>query len=265
MPIATSFTKFPLLPAELRLMIWECAIPEPRVIRYTSRTYREYISWYHTSIYRLEQTIPGIIHACYDSRREALKRYKIALLVELARPVYFDFERDTLEFGDFEALEAFSKLNTRFNGSTLEADRIRTVAITLEPRELQAARMQPDQFTLICSNFAKLEELKVRETNDYWRSEYYWWSGSTGSPGRWLRDIQPLRVIESEEIVGYGPHARLLAGIRRNIEWRGGDVKGWKPPRVIVGSGRQWEWALEKDGKSSHDIDEMDVDEKSRK
>jgi hypothetical protein len=254
---AATFPKFPLLPAELRLTIWEFAIPEPRVIRYTSRTYREYNRWYHASIYRLEHTIPGILHACYDSRIEALKRYKVALLVDLSRPVYFDFERDTLEFGDFEALEAFSKLNTKFNGSTLEADRIRTLAITLE------SRMQPHHFKLICSNFGELEELKVREQSS--RIEYYWWSGSTGSPGRWIPDIKSLKVIERKEIETYPPLMGLLATIRWNIEVRAGQVKEWKPPRVVVGSEKQWELALEKNVKVYQELDEMEVDEDSGK
>lgn len=242
-------------------MIWEFTVPEPRVIRYSSRSYREYDKRYNTSIYRLEQTLPGILHACYDSRKEALKHYKVAFTVELCKPIYFDFGRDILEFGDFEALESFSKLNTKFNASTMEADRIRTLAITLEPR------LHPHHFTLICSNFGKLEELKVREKDDDWRSEVSWWSGSTGSPGRWIPIEKPLKVIEREEITTYAPLMGLLATIRWNIEARigRGSVVRWTPPKVVIGSKKSWEKALEKEGKGSGELDEMDVDEDNEK
>ncbi|KAE9379612.1 hypothetical protein N431DRAFT_327256, partial [Stipitochalara longipes BDJ] len=256
---ATSFPQFSLLPPELRLIVWEFAIPDPRAIRYSSLSYSDFRIRTRSSIYSLEQTLPSILHACYDSRKEALKRYRLAFAVELCKPVYFDFERDMLEFGDFEALESFSKRNTKFNGCKMEADLVRTLAITLEPR------LSRDHFKLICSNFGRLEELNIREKNDDWRNQGYWWSGSTGSPGRWISEFRPLKVIESEEIATYPPLMGLLANIRWFIEARAGEVRGWKPPKVVMGSEKQWERELEKNGKKHTEEDGMDLDEGTEK
>ncbi len=240
-----SFLKFPQLPAELQLMIWEFAIPEPRAICYSSRTCSwtelyEYEKRNYTSNYSLTQTLPGILHACYDSRKEALKRYKLAFNAELCKPVYFDFARDTLEFGDFAALDAFSKRNTRFNGSAMKADDVRTVAITL------GSRLEEHQFQLICSNFGSLEELKVRERK---------FDG-------WIDDWKPLRVVERKEIEGYWPLMGLLAMVRWNVEARGKVMGVWKAPRVMIGTEKQWELALQGIGGCYDSGDEMDLDEK---
>ena len=253
------FPHFSLLPPELRLIIWEFAIPDPRVIRYSSLSYRELRLRTHSSIYGLEQTLPGILHASYDSRKEALKRYRLAFTIELGKPVYFDFERDTLEFGDFDALEAFSKRNTKFNGYKMEADSIRTLAITVEPR------LEREHFKLICSNFGRLEELNIREKNEYWRNRGYWWSGSTGSPGRWIPEIPPLKVIESEEIATYAPLMGLLANIRWFIEARTQEIKKWKPPKVAIGSEQRWQLEMEKNGTVQVEGDGMDLDEGGEK
>ena len=246
---ATTFPKFPELPAELQLIIWEFAIPDPRVITYTSRDWSSYYKWKyrHNSIYSLTQTLPGIFHACYNSRVEALKRYKLSFAVELCKPIYFDFARDTLEFGDFGALEAFSKRSTSWTGSSMEADDILTLAITLDHS------LHPHNFTLICSNFARLEELKVRERDDSFNRR------ETG-----MEDIPPLKVFESEEIAGHTPLGGLLARIRWNIEARGGDLhRGWKPPRVVVGTERQWEFALQANASDYDEVEVMDLDEDS--
>jgi 2EXR family len=249
---ATTFPRFSLLPAELQLLIWEFAIPDPRVICYSSRTgawfeWNKYTRAY-TSIYSLTQTLPGILHACYDSRKEALKRYKLAFTMELCKPVYFDFARDTLEFGDFAAFDAFSKRNTRFNGSAIEADDVRTVAITLGPR------LEEHHFKLICSNFGAMEELKVRERAAHWS-----WMG------RWGEDVQPLRVVERKEIEGYLPLMGLIAMVRWNVEARGKVKGGWKAPRVVIGTEKQWELALKASGATYADEDEMDLDDEHEK
>jgi hypothetical protein len=225
---ATCFPKFSQLPAELQLMIWEFAIPEPRVIRFSS----QFHGW------SLAQTHPGILHACYESRKEALKRYQTAFSVALRKPVYFDFARDTLEFGDFTALDTFSKRNTQFNGSTEETDKVRTVAITVR------SRLEEYQFKLICSNFGALEELKVREmTFETWA------------------DWKPLRIVERKEIEGYLPLRGLLAMVRWNVELRGKVEGGWKAPRVVIGTEKQWDTALKASGQLYDGDDEMDLDD----
>jgi hypothetical protein len=219
---ATTFPQFANLPGELQLKIWRFAIPEPRVITYSSRPSVEF---YHPnidkSIYKLTYTNPGILGACYDSRTEALKRYQPAFNIELCHPVYIDFKRDIFEFGDFPALEAFSIKNSPFSGSKGEGDRILTLGTTL------SEYLDEHRFTLICSNFASLKTLLVRETN-YWTR-------------RSLRGV-PLSRYESKDIERSWP--RITSRVRSNIQARGGDWSAWRPPVVVRGSLDQWEESL---------------------
>jgi len=79
-----------------------------------------------------------------------------------------------------------------------------------------------------------------------------------------MEDIPPLKVFESEEIAGHTPLGGLLARIRWNIEARGGDLhRGWKPPRVVVGTERQWEFALQANASDYDEVEDMDLDEDS--
>ncbi len=209
-------------------MIWEFAIPEPRVIRHSS----------HFHGWSLTQTLPGILHAYYDSRKEGLKIYKTAFSVAFRKPVYFDFARDTLEFGDFTTLDGFSKRNTRYNGSMEETDKVRPVAIKVR------SRLEEYQFKLICSNFGAMEELKVSElTRETWA------------------DWKPLRVVERKEIEGYLPLRGLLAMVRWDVEMRGKMEGGWKAPRVVIGTEKQWKIALKASVQIYNGGDEMDLDD----
>jgi hypothetical protein len=74
-----------------------------------------------------------------------------------------------------------------------------------------------------------------------------------------------LKVIERKEIETYPPLMGLLATIRWNIEARAGQVKEWEPPRVVVGSEKQWELSLEKNVKGYQELDDMEVDEERGK
>jgi len=217
-----SFPQFAKLPGELQLKIWKFAIPEPRVITYSSRPFTEiYPPNTHKSIYKLTYTNPGILGACYDSRTEALKRYQPAFTIELGHPIYIDFTRDIFEFGDFAALQAFSIKNSPFSGSKGEGDRILTLGITI------SKYLDEHRFTLICSNFAALKTLMVRET-EYWTR-------------RSLRGV-PLNRYESKDIERSWP--RITSRVRSNIQARGGDWSAWRPPVVVRGLLDQWEESL---------------------
>jgi hypothetical protein len=53
--------------------------------------------------------IPVTLHVCRDSRAIALKHYSLAFSYRLLRPVYFDFDIDTLHLVDEYALRAFTR------------------------------------------------------------------------------------------------------------------------------------------------------------
>ncbi|KAI0169577.1 hypothetical protein GGR52DRAFT_573641 [Hypoxylon sp. FL1284] len=110
----TTFTSFNKLPPELRIKIWQYAMPDARTVAVKSpytkqnsapRSLEEAISetcdqeetWYSTT------QIPPLLHVNAEARHEALKHYKLSLGVGNAPPrVYVDFNRDTIFYGNSE-------------------------------------------------------------------------------------------------------------------------------------------------------------------
>ena len=106
------FTPFSTLPKELQVKTWIHAIPGPRTvtIRDTGRRIQVIVldskrPWRTQDTYDIvheaESTFSAVPHACYNSRHEALKVYSLIFDGVLKRPMYFDFERDTLYFATF--------------------------------------------------------------------------------------------------------------------------------------------------------------------
>jgi hypothetical protein len=121
------FTLFPKLPFELRQIIWTLALPKPRTIMVTSRefvTYNERMSPVRN--YRAghnAQTVPCVLHVCAESRSLGLKTYQLAFATQLrGRPVYFNFQSDTLYMKDSFALESFCGGYSDFEKSGLGGD-----------------------------------------------------------------------------------------------------------------------------------------------
>ncbi|KAI0525437.1 hypothetical protein F5B22DRAFT_341316 [Xylaria bambusicola] len=134
-----TFAQFPDLPAELRIKIWQFAIPETRAVvikspysRRTSPTSLDKVlpqgldaseTWYSTT------TVPALLHVNAEARHEALKHYSLSLGVGKAEPrVYVDFNRDTLFFGDSELTPECSTLWTK----TKDFEKIEHLAIVPE-------------------------------------------------------------------------------------------------------------------------------------
>ncbi|KAI0118568.1 hypothetical protein F4776DRAFT_259888 [Hypoxylon sp. NC0597] len=136
----TTFTKFNELPPELRIKIWQHAIPEPRTVvvksphtkqKQTIRSLEEAIfepqnqeeTWYSTT------QIPALLHVNAEARYEALKHYKLSLGVGGAQPrIYVDFSRDTIFFGNSELKPECSPLWA----STQDLDRVQRLAVVPE-------------------------------------------------------------------------------------------------------------------------------------
>lgn len=94
----TSLYAFPLfaqLPYELRLKVWECALPGPRIVpvRY-NRTQKQYTSG---------APPPILLHICTESRHKFLSIYeKFKLSQSYESSIFVDFTRDTIFFDSLD-------------------------------------------------------------------------------------------------------------------------------------------------------------------
>ncbi|KAL2074935.1 hypothetical protein VTL71DRAFT_8715 [Oculimacula yallundae] len=93
------FTLFPKLPLELRLMIWECALPAPRIIALvasellpTNSTKR------YNAVKKPSPSNPVLLFVSYESRTVVLSTYRLVFRNLLHTPLYFDFSKDMLFF-----------------------------------------------------------------------------------------------------------------------------------------------------------------------
>ncbi|KAI2784651.1 hypothetical protein F4815DRAFT_130778 [Daldinia loculata] len=136
----TTFSKFNELPPELRIKIWQHAMPGPRTVvvkspyagqKQTPRSLEEAVldsysqgeTWYSTT------QIPALLHVNAEARYEALKHYKLSLGVGNIQPrVYVDFNRDTLFFGNSELKPECSSLWA----STQGLDQVQRLAVVPE-------------------------------------------------------------------------------------------------------------------------------------
>jgi 2EXR family len=103
----TTFTLFPKLPQELRVKIWEYALPEgPRVVKVY---YQGQQSMEPKFKIRAEVSDPAtsLLRVSVEARIVALKAYPLAFQTPLLKPLHFNFEKDTLSFYGPNALKYF--------------------------------------------------------------------------------------------------------------------------------------------------------------
>jgi hypothetical protein len=103
--VPRTFPQFRQLPPEIRRQIWQCSIQIPRVIEIRNPgpgTTKKLQDPGMMSTCR----IPPVLHACQESRAEALTRYKLSFGTELSdgtpvlpSRVYVDFSQDIIYFG----------------------------------------------------------------------------------------------------------------------------------------------------------------------
>lgn len=104
--------------------------------------------------------IPGLLHACHDSRVAALRRWELrfAFLDEpLPHPakVFFDFETDTLYFGTkFSRIEYFKE-----GADILDYSQLRRVALDIRAQYFPHAWGYHDVVGFFGINFPKLEHI----------------------------------------------------------------------------------------------------------
>ena len=82
-----NFQLFPRLPTELRLLIWEFARPEGRIIKMRVRRNRNLYS---------RAPVPNLLHTNQESRKLALKWYELTFEAQ----IYFDWSVDAIWMKD---------------------------------------------------------------------------------------------------------------------------------------------------------------------
>lgn len=93
-PHSSTFEKFPNLPCELRLRIWELSLPGPRIVEVRHFRYNNYQNAYcFTSVC----SPPIHLRICRESRTMALKHYKFC--DDRGVSLFLDPTIDTLYFG----------------------------------------------------------------------------------------------------------------------------------------------------------------------
>ncbi|KAI8627664.1 hypothetical protein F5Y19DRAFT_440737 [Xylariaceae sp. FL1651] len=118
---ATGFTKFNDLPPEIRIKIWQYAMPEERtvVIKSPYVRHREIPTSLEGALpqsfdeetWQSTTQVPALLHVNAEARHEALKHYTLSLGVGKVQPrVYIDFNRDTIFFGNSELKPECSSL-----------------------------------------------------------------------------------------------------------------------------------------------------------
>jgi hypothetical protein len=99
--IPRTFSKFGLLPAEIRCQIWREALPGPRVIEIRNNSPQKPLN-VEPAFRGITSTcrIPSLLHVCREAREEALKSYELSFAIgEMPSKVYIDFNRDIVFFG----------------------------------------------------------------------------------------------------------------------------------------------------------------------
>jgi hypothetical protein len=180
------FTIFNRLPIEVRLQIWEAALPGPRLVNIKEKrlrkTKREHIAETRPDLdptafppdnllgVTSDSRAPSVLFACRESYSVASKVYVPSFGFATSIPeTYFDFQRDTLylrcnTFGLFyeeaegswdETIDELDRLYDRVNVA-----RVQNLAILLHPDPEEAARVaQPFDLALFLLLFGNIKYL----------------------------------------------------------------------------------------------------------
>jgi hypothetical protein len=215
----TKFTLFPILPKELQLLIWSFVETESLHIHISSGVKKQKERKYSkTPFCRIAKyKTPALLHACYDSRMEALKTYRLVFAAQLGHPVYFNFKDDSLVFRSIGAVQTFIRSTPKFGASPEHLGSVRHLVLhrhgTIHLSDLRNT----------CRYFGGLKRLSVIYqviVCGSHRVDPFPWIINP-KEGTWLWD--PMR----DYIMAAIPGGR-------------GDLKTWKPPMLKVGSAAQW-------------------------
>ncbi|KAH8595078.1 hypothetical protein B0O99DRAFT_158032 [Bisporella sp. PMI_857] len=141
------FTIFNQLPTELRLKIWEAALPDPRVINIRQKELRKRRPGYDIMGVTSDTKTPSVLLACRESYSVSSKFYTPSFAPAGSIPeTYFDLQRDTLylRFDTFALISdgdwygnTMDELGWLYDSANLK--RVQNLAVLLDP--------DPDQIT----------------------------------------------------------------------------------------------------------------------
>jgi hypothetical protein len=156
------FARFPYLPIELRLMIWDLAKPGPRRIdvHLCWGSYRDAV------IFRAET--PVLLHVCRESRYEMLKTYKCAFKHDMAiNGCYFDFTRDILYLAGWWSKSDLINFVLKSKGKG-DFERVQNLGITgIVFDTMILCRTHNDRFNEVLLHFQSLKEMITVDSNPH--------------------------------------------------------------------------------------------------
>jgi hypothetical protein len=226
------FTLFPQLPAGVQLMIWSFAQKGGQYIKITSdddinrrkvdtreippaeEELREWRCFY-------KYKVPPLLHTCYDSRKVALRTYRLAFAAQLGHPVYFDFEHDGLSLDSPMALTTFVHSTPKFGVSPKDADSVQRVSFEF-PNTVRP-EITSKWCRKLCTHFGRLRLMRLIDHEDRVRGDFI----ST--------DLLIGQFLEDDI---FTPQDRDL--ITSPIPGRRGRLEDWVPPAVLIGTPTQW-------------------------
>ncbi|PVH84847.1 hypothetical protein DL98DRAFT_528262 [Cadophora sp. DSE1049] len=109
-PLKT-FTQFPKLPTEIRLMVWELVLPGERVVRIEefTNTGRRHKPCASCRCIGSRACVPTLLHVNHETRHLALKSYTVTFKNRLLKPTYFNPNLDILLFASVDAFIKFAE------------------------------------------------------------------------------------------------------------------------------------------------------------
>jgi hypothetical protein len=168
----TEFTLFGKLSPELRLRIWELAIPDQRIIRIQYR--RLFVSL-------LDRDMPVMMRVSHEARSVAVKHYSSCTVMSLTdkQKFYFSFDRDILCFANHFSIHEFLFRRRESNVITRQ---IRHIILAAETDTnwpvtiiFASAFQALESFTCLLQNYdtrneSELEKLKAMIEEEFRRA-----------------------------------------------------------------------------------------------
>ncbi|KAF4634754.1 hypothetical protein G7Y89_g3340 [Cudoniella acicularis] len=210
-----TFTKFRELPPELRLIIWEFAMPAARLIQAIG------IGKGRTAVCFLTRdnnlAPPAILHACYESREFALKTYTPITLDPWKRtqPIFFAKKRDTLYFETPRSFYTFMRKCLE-NCRDFTLDGIHHIGFSgYSPGPIKLAlEFMGGLESIFLKDFSSIAPEKIRER---WiaKSLVQWAGIQWDSMGRDAKKMPKISFVNEKEVdeMGVQPRKNVRAAI----------------------------------------------------
>ncbi|KAH8601895.1 hypothetical protein B0O99DRAFT_736233 [Bisporella sp. PMI_857] len=228
----TAFPKFSFLPKELQRTIWSFSIPDPRAI-----IVDEHIPNDDSDIPRCRTTavvpVPGILHACYESRVEGLKIFSAAFAKPFDHSIYFNFDLDILVFTSKDARDMFVLKQHFLGGPLSEFSRMKYIG------SQQSTRLRSEDYAFFFAWFPKLSHLLMEGWDPLWRIPL---PNLLPKP-RWPADHNKCYIDNIKRLSASYKHYYKRAYshyFHAETELTSALPSDWTPPVITSGNHREW-------------------------